>query len=87
MKFTSVLHGLALTGAHLAAAAPSAYDSRPFEEALQKRQAISITRAVVDLGYSTYQGVQNLTTGLTTWKGYVKKKRKKKVCNAFEASP
>ena len=26
---------------------------------------------VVDLEYAVYQGVQNATTGLNTWKGYV----------------
>lgn len=73
MKLPSVINTLLLAGGcHLAAAAPSAYDARPFESVLQKRQSTSLGQTLVDLGYSTYQGVQNATTGLTTWKGYVK---------------
>jgi len=74
MKLTIVICSLVLIGAHLAAATPSGYAARPFEEVLQKRQTqlTSLGRSVVDLGYSTYEGVQNTTSGLTTWKGYVK---------------
>jgi len=69
MKVT--ITSLLLIGAHLAAARPSGYAEKPFEEALAKRQSTSLGRQIVDLGYSTYEGVQNITSGLTVWRGYV----------------
>ncbi|KAK4986906.1 hypothetical protein LTR66_007741 [Elasticomyces elasticus] len=64
------IHTLLSLGLLLGAssAAPHSAGSRPFDAALQERQA-SPDRVTVDLGYEVYRGVSNASTGLTTWKG------------------
>lgn len=62
---------ITLCSALLATAAPPRYNPKPFSSVKEKRQfsAGSISGLEVDLGYEIYQGVQNETTGLNTWKG------------------
>lgn len=56
-----------------AAVGASPYSSpRPFDAVLSRRQnAVNATSSLtVDLGYEVYQGVDNPSTGLHTFKGY-----------------
>lgn len=46
-------------------------DTQDFRTHIIKRQSSNATGPVVDLGYATYQGVANSSTGLNTFKGFV----------------
>lgn len=48
----------------------TAFNPRPFNEVLKKRQATSSNSSLqIDLGYSIYEGVNNATAGINTWRG------------------
>lgn len=56
-----------LVGATVAFSPPGI--GKPFEEALKFKRADQLTGTQVDLGYAVYQGVQNTTSNITTFKG------------------
>ena len=43
----------------------------PFADALGKRQSTGSNNLTIDLGYAIYQGANNATTGINSWKGSV----------------
>ena len=66
MLLTSLIaSALTLSGA--VAALPQ---SQPFREVLRKRQSTTSNALEVDLGYEVYQGSNNASTGINSWRGY-----------------
>ncbi|KNG50858.1 carboxylesterase type b [Stemphylium lycopersici] len=65
MQLLSIVAG-ALAVSYTVAAIPQ---SQPFREALHKRQSTTSNALQVDLGYATYEGVSNGSTGINTWNG------------------
>lgn len=64
-----------------AAVSASPYSNpRPFDAVLSRRQNVvnATSSLTVDLGYEVYQGVDNTSTGLRTFKGY---------CSSTESKP
>lgn len=56
------------------ASASSKFQNGAFTAALGKRQSAKNTSysLVIDLGYEQYEGVADKSTGINTWKGYVR---------------
>ena len=54
-----------------AVAAPPAPYSDPFKHIARQASSQNASGLQVDLGYETYQGYHNDTSGLDIWKGYV----------------
>lgn len=43
----------------------------PFTEVLGRRQSTGSNNLTIDLGYAIYQGANNATSGINSWKGSV----------------
>lgn len=68
MSFTSIFFALNLAAAVLVDG--SALPNKPFNHLIEKRQSTANTTSLqVDLGYATYEGFHNSSSGLDQWKG------------------
>ncbi|KAK8196504.1 hypothetical protein M8818_006669 [Zalaria obscura] len=68
MLYSAFLASLPLLAATLVESTAIPH-SKPFNHLLEKRQSSGNSSLQVDLGYEVYEGVQNQTSGLNTWKG------------------